>query len=136
MLGHNLSSKRYLESLGVPKNKERDIYMKNLYNSINLEKLKTQIDDLEHANKPVAYDLLEELMFMKETMDELKKTVQLHGATYIFKQGEQEFLKENPAMKSYNTTVTKYNATVKQLLSLIPEQSDESNEFMDFVTNA
>lgn len=110
--------------------------MKKLYNSINLEKLKTQIDELEHANKPVAYDLLEELMFMKETMDELKKTVQLHGATYIFKQGEQEFLKENPAMKSYNTTVTKYNATVKQLLSLLPEQSDESDKFMDFVTNA
>lgn len=109
--------------------------MKDLYTSINLEKLKTQIDDEEHINKPVAYDLLEELAFMKATMDELKKTVQLHGATYIFKQGEQEYIKENPAMKSYNATVPKYNATMKQLLSLLPEQSDETNEFMDFVTN-
>lgn len=110
--------------------------MKKLYNSINLEKFKEQIDADNNINKPVAYDLLEELVFMKETMDELKTTVQLHGATYLFKQGEQEYLKENPAMKSYNATVTKYNATLKQLLSLIPEQTEESDEFMDFVTNA
>lgn len=110
--------------------------MKKLYKSINLEDFKAQIDQEENINKPVAYDLLEELTFMKETMDELKATVQLHGATYIFKQGEQEYLKENPAMKSYNATVTKYNATLKQLLSLLPEQSDEKDKFMDFVTNA
>ncbi|PTI24530.1 hypothetical protein [Staphylococcus xylosus] len=110
--------------------------MKKIYNSINLDNLKVQIDEDNNINKPVAYDLLEELVFMKETMDELKTTVQLHGATYLFKQGEQEYLKENPAMKSYNATVTKYNATLKQLLSLIPEQIEESDEFMDFVTNA
>lgn len=110
--------------------------MKKLYKSINLEDFKAQIDQEENINKPVAYDLLEELTFMKETMDELKSTVQLHGATYLFKQGEQEYLKENPAMKSYNATVTKYNATLKQLLSLLPEQSDETDKFMDFVTNA
>lgn len=110
--------------------------MNNLYNSINLDKLKEQIDKEENMNQAVAYDLLEELVFMKETMQELKQTVQLHGATYIFTQGEQEYLKENPAMKSYNATVTKYNATMKQLLSLIPEQSDKSDAFMDFVENA
>lgn len=110
--------------------------MNNLYNSINLDKVKAQIDKEENMNQAVAYDLLEELVFMKEAMEELKKTIQLHGATYIFKQGEQEYLKENPAMKSYNTTVTKYNATMKQLLSLIPEQSDNSDAFMDFVENA
>ena len=110
--------------------------MKKIYNSINLDNLKVQIDEDNNINKPVAYDLLEELVFMKETMEELKSTVQLHGATYLFKQGEQEYLKENPAMKSYNATVTKYNATLKQLLSLIPEQTEESDEFMDFVTNA
>lgn len=107
--------------------------MKKIYNSINLDNLKVQIDEDNNINKPVAYDLLEELVFMKETMEELKSTVQLHGATYIFKQGGQEYLKENPAMKSYNATVTKYNATLKQLLSLIPEQTEETDAFMEFV---
>ena len=51
--------------------------MKKLYKSINLEEFKAQIDKEENINKPVAYDLLEELTFMKETMDELKATVQL-----------------------------------------------------------
>lgn len=110
--------------------------MKKIYNSINLEKLREQIDKEENVNQAVAYDLLEELEFMKETMQELKQTVQLHGATYIFTQGEQEYLKENPAMKAYNATMPKYNATMKQLLSLMPEQSEQTDEFMDFVTNA
>ncbi|WP_016911413.1 hypothetical protein [Mammaliicoccus vitulinus] len=109
--------------------------MKNIYNSINLEKLKEIIDVQEVQNKPVAYDLLEELVFMKETMEELKATVQFHGATYIFKQGEQEYLKENPAMKSYNATVTKYNATIKQLLSLMPVSTNQKDAFMEFVTS-
>ena len=109
--------------------------MKKIYNSINLEKLKVIIDEQDIKNKPVAYDLLEELVFMKETMEELKATVQLHGATYIFKQGEQEYLKENPAMKSYNATVTKYNATIKQLLSLMPESTEKTDAFMEFVTS-
>ncbi|WP_214517356.1 hypothetical protein [Staphylococcus pseudintermedius] len=102
---------------------------------INLEKLKTYIDKNDIENKYILYDLLEELTFMKETLDELKRAVREHGATYVFTQGEQSYLKENPAMKSYNTTVTKYNATYKQLLSLLPQRAEESNAFMDFVTN-
>lgn len=57
--------------------------------SINLEQLKKEIDKEEMKNKSVAYDLLEELAFMKETMNELKKTVRQEGATYVFTQGEQ-----------------------------------------------
>lgn len=110
--------------------------MNDLYKSVNLEKLREQIDKETNMNQAVAYDLLEELEFMKGTMQELKQTVQLHGATYLFTQGEQEYLKENPAMKAYNATMPKYNATMKQLLSLIPEQSEQTDEFMDFVTNA
>lgn len=109
--------------------------MNNIYKSINLEQFKKYLDENDIGNKYVAYDLLEELVFMKETMEELKNTVRTHGATYIFTQGEQSYLKESPAMKSYNTTVSKYNATLKQLLSLLPQDTEESDAFMDFVTN-
>ncbi|MFO3720368.1 hypothetical protein [Staphylococcus felis] len=104
--------------------------------SINLQKLKKYIDENDLDSKYILYDLLEELTFMKATMEELKATVREHGATYVFTQGEQSYLKENPAMKSYNTTVTKYNATYKQLLSLLPQQVEESSDLMGFVTNA
>ncbi|UXV41630.1 hypothetical protein [Staphylococcus simulans] len=104
--------------------------------SINLQKLKNYIDENNVSNKHIAYDLLEELIFMKVTMEELKHTVREHGATYLFTQGEQSYLKENPAMKAYNTTVTKYNATYKQLLTLLPDNVEESDTFMDFVNNA
>ena len=46
--------------------------MNKIYKSINLEQLKIQIDKDDTINKPVAYDLIEELNFMKETMEELK----------------------------------------------------------------
>lgn len=110
--------------------------MRKIYNYKNLDELRKKINREMSDNKPIALDLLEELTFMKETMDELKKTVKETGATYVFTQGEQSYLKENPAMKSYNTTVTKYNATLKQLLSLLPQEVEESNAFMDFVANA
>ena len=96
--------------------------MNNLYNLINLDKLKAQIDKEENMNQAVAYDLLEELVFMKEAMEELKKTVQLHGATYIFKQGEQEYLKENPDAfdpKKYGTVGMQHvTELVKQKISV------------------
>ncbi|EKU45384.1 hypothetical protein [Staphylococcus massiliensis] len=104
-------------------------------NYINLEKVKIIIENDDFSNKPIAYDLLEELVFMKETLEELKLSVKEHGATYVFTQGEQSYLKENPAMKSYNTTLTKYNATYKQLLSILPEEQEEQSDFMEFVNN-
>ena len=110
--------------------------MRKIYNYKNLDELRKRINKEANENKAIALDLLEELTFMKETMTQLKETVKKQGATYIFTQGEQSYLKENPAMKSYNTTITKYNATLKQLLSLLPEEQEQKDAFMDFVKNA
>lgn len=46
--------------------------MNKIYKSINLEQFKKYLDENDIDNKYVAYDLLEELVFMKETMEELK----------------------------------------------------------------
>ncbi|ASE37986.1 hypothetical protein COR53_01705 [Staphylococcus pettenkoferi] len=112
------------------------IYVKKAYTSINIEKLKEQVNELSKYQKVIALDLLEELEFMKSAMYDLKETINKEGATYIFTQGEQSYLRENPAMKSYNTTVSKYNATLKQLLSLLPDEENETDELVDFVNNA
>lgn len=41
-----------------------------------------------------------------------------------FKQGKQEFLREQPALKAYNATMKNYNVTIKQLSEFLPPGND------------
>ena len=76
--------------------------------------------------KPIAEKLVEEIAFMGKTLDELKATVEEHGAIDLFKQGSQEFLRESPALKAYNTTIQRYSLLYKQLADLLPKQTQEN----------
>lgn len=76
--------------------------------------------------KPIAEKLAKEIAFMGKTLDELKATVEEHGAIDLFKQGSQEFLRESPALKAYNTTIQRYSLLFKQLTDLLPKQAQEN----------
>ena len=76
--------------------------------------------------KPIAEKLVKEIAFMGKTLDELKATVEEHGAVDLFKQGSQEFLRESPALKAYNTTIQRYSLLYKQLTDLLPKQTVEN----------
>lgn len=43
-----------------------------------------------------------------------------------FSQGSQKFKRENPALKSYNTTIKSFTALSKALLDLLPEQASKT----------
>ena len=54
-----------------------------------------------------------------------------------FKQGAQEFDRESPALKAYNTTIQRYSLLYRQLTDLLPppEVNDKKkNEVLDFIT--
>lgn len=53
-----------------------------------------------------------------------------------FKQGSQELRRENPALKSYNTTIKSFTALSKSLLDLLPEKTrtQAGEELMNFAT--
>lgn len=63
---------------------------------------------------------------------------ELNGGDVIenFKQGSQELRRENPALKSYNTTIKSFTALSKSLLDLLPEktQKQAGEELMNFAT--
>lgn len=53
-----------------------------------------------------------------------------------FTQGKQQFRRENPALKSYNTTIKSFTALTNQLIGLLPEPEKKSagDELMSFIT--
>ena len=61
---------------------------------------------------------------MKETLADLKAQVKENGTVEHFEQGKQNFLRENPALKSYNTTVQRYSQLYKQLTDILPKTTD------------
>lgn len=74
--------------------------------------------------KKIAENIVDELLFMKETLADLKTQVKENGTVEHFEQGKQNFLRENPALKSYNTTVQRYSQLYKQLTDILPKTTD------------
>lgn len=86
------------------------------------------LKQIPEDKKPIGESLIKELSFMAVTLDELKEEVTERGTIDLFKQGSQEFLRENPALKAYNTTVQRYSLLYKQLTDLLPKTAEDSQE--------
>lgn len=97
-----------------------------------LSRLKRQFNKIlkqvPEDKKPIAASLIKELTFMALTLDDLKLQVEEGGTVELFKQGKQEFLRESPALKSYNTTVQRYSLFYKQLTDLLPKAAQDAKE--------
>jgi hypothetical protein len=78
--------------------------------------------------KPIAEKLIKEITFMAKTLDELREQIEEGGTVELFKQGNQEFLRESPALKGYNTTVQRYSLLYKQLTDLLPKSAQDNKE--------
>lgn len=100
-----------------------------------LTKVKKLIDVIPADRKPVAESLLKELSFMEHILSELKKTVQEVGAVEHFENGKQNFVRENPALKSYNTTIQRYALIYKAFVDLLPAavKSEAKDELAAFL---
>ena len=59
---------------------------------------------------------------MTVTLNKLQKEINEKGVIERFEQGKQNFLRESPALKSYNATFKNYTTSIKQLNELIPEE--------------
>ncbi|MCI8396841.1 MAG: hypothetical protein HFJ52_04115 [Clostridia bacterium] len=68
--------------------------------------------------------LIEQAGFMYAQLKELNEIIEKKGTIEKFKQGKQEFLREQPALKAYNATMKSYNTTIKQLSESLPPGND------------
>ena len=84
----------------------------------------------------VARRLLEEIAFMADVLEKLRKTVRETGPTELYENGKQKFIRENPALKSYNNVVQRYSLLCKQYIDLLPKQQVDiiQTSLLDFLT--
>lgn len=103
--------------------------------SADMKKVKKLLKDIPEERKPIADSIYKELVFMQNTLDKLKKQVDEEGPVSLFKQGKQEFLREHPALKAYNTTIQRFSLLYKQLIELLPpvDQQPQNDPLIDFI---
>ena len=72
---------------------------------------------------------------MQQTLADLKKQIKENGTIEHFEQGKQSFLRESPALKSYNMTIQRYSALYKQLTDLLPkeQEAEKAGRLYDFI---
>lgn len=112
--------------------------MENKDISKEMKRVKKLLKYVSKERQPIAQTLFKELSFMDRTLSELKKQVEEEGPTTLFRNGKQEFLKEHPALKGYNTTIQRYSLLYKQLIDLLPvsEVNKEKDKLIEFLKGA
>ena len=93
----------------------------------NLRKLKRLLKLVPEDRRTVAEKLITELAFMEATLDGLRRHIEENGAIDHFKQGQQEFDRESPAVKTY---------IYRQFTELLPkpEPTDKgASELLEFI---
>lgn len=100
-----------------------------------MKQLKKILKIIPKDRQPIAQNIYNELLFIQRTLEKAKKEVDEQGVTTLFKQGQQEFLRENPALKGYNTTIKNYSNLYKQLIDLLPpvEPIEKEDPLMEFI---
>lgn len=102
--------------------------------SKEMKELKKILKQIPKDRQAIAQSLYDELEFMQQTLSRLKEQVLAEGPTAMFKQGKQEFLREHPALKGYNTTVQRYSLLYKQLVDLLPPAAQtQKDALLEFI---
>ncbi|MCR5304858.1 MAG: hypothetical protein K6E33_09895 [Lachnospiraceae bacterium] len=96
---------------------------------------KAILGKIPEDKKTIGKKLVEELSFMEKTLKSLKQEILNNGELEHFQQGKQDFIRESPALKSYNTTVQRYSVMYRQLTDLIGKsaEAEKSNAVYDFI---
>lgn len=93
------------------------------------------LEKIPDNKKVIGKKLIEELSFMEKTLASLKRQIEENGELEHFQQGKQDFLRESPALKGYNTTVQRYSVMYRQLTDLMgkTQEAEKSNAVYDFL---
>ena len=94
--------------------------------SCKLNKPKKVICTLDDNQKNIGLTLLDRAIFMNEKLKELEDDINRNGLTCMMPQGKYEIERANPSFATYNAMIKNYNATIKQILELLPVGQVES----------
>ncbi len=97
-------------------------------------KISKLFEEVEENKKSIVTGLIEQACFMYVQLKELNEIINKKGVVEKFKQGKQQFDRERPATKTYNTMIKNYNLITRQLIENLPNKKplDPDDEFEEF----
>lgn len=100
----------------------------------SLQELEKTFKSMDNDKGKIGLDLLTEVQFMKETLERLRAEIKNNDLIMEMQQGSYSIDRSNPALKTYNTTITNYNKLIKQLTDLLPDKDSKNkvDEFEEF----
>lgn len=102
-----------------------------------IKKLMEAFEGISENKRKVATRLIERVSFMKITLEVLEGEIKSLGPTYLFEQGAQKMIIENPAQKSYNTMINRYVSACNSLFNLLPKEvATEDDDGFEAFLNA
>lgn len=99
-------------------------------------KIKKLFKDIPKERKQFVDAVIYQFSVTTVTLERLVEVLNSGDILENFEQGSQKFMRENPALKSYNTTVKSFTALTNQLLTILPvtEKKSAGDELMSFIT--
>ena len=103
----------------------------------DLKELRKIFEKTKNNKSKLALSLLDKADFMNENLKKLETKVKLEGVVTTMCQGAYDIERENPALKSYNTTIKNYTSVVKQIADLLPEneKKQEGEDLLKFIAS-
>ena len=100
----------------------------------SLQEREKTFKNMDNDKGKIGLDLLTEVQFMKETLERLRAEIKNNDLIMEMQQGSYSIDRSNPALKTYNTTITNYNKLIKQLTDLLPDKDSKNkvDEFEEF----
>ena len=114
----------------MPKEKTKEQRIKTEWS-----RLKAIYSDLPDSKKAIVFPLLQNLAFMKITLDDLQQSINENGCSEDYKNGENQYGRKAAAdLQAYNSLIKNYNAVSDRLEKLLPpEKKDRQGSFfMEF----
>lgn len=96
--------------------------------NIDLSELKKIFEEEDSAKNTLALSLLDKAEFLEQTLQDLEAKVKLAGVITSMCQGAYDIDRENPALKSYNTTIKNYTNVIKQLNDMLPKEEKPKDD--------
>lgn len=86
----------------------------------DIKQLRKVFEEINDNSSKLALSLLDKAEFMEDTLKKLQQRVKDDGVVTTMCQGNYDIDRENPALKSYNTTIKNYTSVVKQINDMLP----------------
>ena len=99
------------------------------------KKLKSFFGTLEEEKKKFLAEPIHQLAVSQVILERLSEEIAKGDVIELFENGKQKIRRENPALKSYNSTIKSYSTLLKPLLEALPnnEAKAAGDAIMAFV---